>query len=71
MAGRTSSSTHHEPKLRLSEAEIARMELGRLPQGLVVHAFVHARPTTTWTEPDRTALSGRWPQACIRRSEPF
>ena len=25
-----------------------------LPQGLVVHAFVHARPTTTWTEPDRS-----------------
>src|SRR3977135_4105366 len=28
MAGRTSSSTHHEPKLRLGEAEIVRMGLG-------------------------------------------
>src|ERR1700730_14977916 len=28
MAGRTSSSTHHEPKLRLGESEIVRMGLG-------------------------------------------
>jgi aryl-alcohol dehydrogenase-like predicted oxidoreductase len=28
MAGRTSSSPHHEPKLRLGEAEIVRMGLG-------------------------------------------
>jgi aryl-alcohol dehydrogenase-like predicted oxidoreductase len=28
MAGRTSSSTHHEPKLRFGEAEIVRMGLG-------------------------------------------
>ena len=28
MAGRTSSSAHHEPKLRLGEAEIVRMGLG-------------------------------------------
>ncbi len=28
MAGRTSSSVHHEPKLRLGEAEIVRMGLG-------------------------------------------
>src|SRR6266568_6682640 len=37
----------------------------------LVHAFVHARPTTTWTGPDRTAPSGRYPEPSIRRSEQF
>jgi hypothetical protein len=30
-----------------------------------------SRPTTTWTGPDRTTLSGQWPEQHIRRSEPF
>src|SRR5438270_4773775 len=37
----------------------------------LVHAFVHARPTTTWTRPDRTTLSGPNPEPSICRSEPF